>query len=53
VADLDVDLAVGEARDPHVLQRFVQRLGDLLRQLGVGVAREELERPRLPRCPLG
>jgi hypothetical protein len=37
VANLDVDLAVGKAGDPHVLQRLMQRLGDLLRQLGVGV----------------
>src|SRR6202035_2234413 len=51
--DLDIDLAIGEARDPHVLERLVQRLGDFLRQLGISVTREQLQCPGLPRRPLG
>src|SRR6266568_3640569 len=53
VRDLDVDLAVGEARDPHLVEGLVQRLGDLSRKLRVGVPREKLERSGLLRRPLG
>src|SRR5205814_6169124 len=53
VRDLDIDLAVGEARDPHLVERLVQCLGDLSGQLRVGVAREQLERTGLFGRPLG
>ena len=43
LVDLDVHLAVGEARDVGVAQRHVQVLGDLLRQGPVRVAGEELQ----------
>src|SRR6202035_5670364 len=53
VAGLDIDLAIGEARDPHVLERFMQSLGDFPRQLRISVTREQLQRTGLPRRPLG
>src|SRR5205807_3942052 len=53
VPDLDIDLAVRKARDPHILQGLVQGVGDFLCQLGVGVTREQLQRAGLPRRPLG
>src|SRR6266581_7331464 len=53
VRDLDVDLAVGEARDPHLVEGLVERVGDLAGKLRVGVAREKLERARLLGRTLG
>ncbi len=53
LGDLDVVLAVGEARDPHRRDRLAERLADLARQLRVSVAGEQLQRPRLPGRPLG
>src|ERR1700674_2355933 len=52
VGDLDVDLSVGEARDAHVIERLLQRVGDLRGEHGVGVASEKFERAGLPRRSL-
>src|SRR5262245_35808149 len=43
LVDLHVYLAVGERRDVRVTQRKLERLGDLLRQRSIRVAREELQ----------
>src|SRR4026208_103348 len=42
LVDLYVDLAVGEPRDVRVTQRELERLGDLLRQRPVRIARHQL-----------
>src|SRR4026208_1275850 len=41
--DLHLDLAAGEPRDVRVTQRELERLGDLLRQRPVRIAREQLQ----------